>query len=142
MVNASNTMLLFKRSVFCPAPAGDSITRKSIFDSLVSGCIPVLFSRASLAQYAFHVDPDRLDDISVYIPNANVSDGSTTFLTILRRISPARIRELQRNIERIAPSLQYAVVPSRLGDIGRWVVCMSCVWILLLVVGYSCVCIL
>ena len=32
-------------------PTGDSLTRKSLFDSLVAGCIPVLFSRASLTQY-------------------------------------------------------------------------------------------
>ena len=34
-------------------PVGDSLTRKSLFDSLVAGCIPVLFSRASLTQYKY-----------------------------------------------------------------------------------------
>ena len=127
-------MLLFKRSVFCPAPAGDSITRKSIFDSLVSGCIPVLFSRASLAQYSFHVNPDKLDDISIYIPNANVSDGSTNFLDILHAVTPERIKELQRNIEKIAPSLQYSVVPSHLGDIGVYTcVYRICYYLLLFI---------
>lgn len=55
VINATDTMLLFRRSVFCPAPTGDSITRKSIFDSLIAGCIPVLFSRASLSQYSWHI---------------------------------------------------------------------------------------
>jgi xyloglucan galactosyltransferase MUR3 len=51
VVNASDSMLLFKRAKYCPAPSGDSLTRKSLFDSLVAGCVPVLFSRASLTQY-------------------------------------------------------------------------------------------
>jgi hypothetical protein len=54
VVNASSQMLLFQRSQFCPAPPGDSITRKSLFDSLVSGCIPVLFAKASLRQYLWY----------------------------------------------------------------------------------------
>lgn len=55
VVNATDTMLLLRRAVFCPAPTGDSITRKSLFDSLIAGCVPVLFSRASLAQYSWHL---------------------------------------------------------------------------------------
>ena len=51
VVNASSQMMLFQRAQYCPAPPGDSITRKSLFDSLVAGCVPVLFAKASLRQY-------------------------------------------------------------------------------------------
>lgn len=51
MVNSTSQMLLFRRAQYCPAPAGDSITRKSIFDSLLAGCVPVIFARASMSQY-------------------------------------------------------------------------------------------
>lgn len=51
VVNSTSQLLLFRRATFCPAPAGDSITRKSIFDSLLAGCIPVIFARASMSQY-------------------------------------------------------------------------------------------
>lgn len=54
VVNATSQMLLFQRAVFCPAPPGDSITRKSIFDSLVSGCIPVIFAKGSMNQYLWY----------------------------------------------------------------------------------------
>ncbi len=54
VVNATNQMLLFQRAIFCPAPPGDSITRKSIFDSLVSGCIPVIFAKGSINQYLWY----------------------------------------------------------------------------------------
>jgi len=66
VVNATDTMLLLRQAKYCPAPTGDSVTRKSIFDALVAGCVPVLFSRASLAQYSWHVSgsdvsqPDEL----------------------------------------------------------------------------------
>lgn len=54
VINATNTMLLLRQSKYCLAPTGDSVTRKSIFDSLVAGCVPVLFSKASLSQYSWH----------------------------------------------------------------------------------------
>ena len=120
VVNASHTMLMFKKAVFCPAPAGDSITRKSIFDSLASGCIPVLFSKASLRLYSLHISEAQMDKISVYIPLHDVLTEDADFVHILNAISSEKILEMQKEIEMIAPTLQYAVVPSRLGDIGEW----------------------
>ena len=34
-----------KQSRFCLEPEGDSPERKSIYDSVLSGCVPVLFSK-------------------------------------------------------------------------------------------------
>lgn len=65
IVNATSTMLLLRQAVFCPAPTGDSITRKSLFDSLVAGCIPVLFSRASLAQYSWHLSEQDVSSCAI-----------------------------------------------------------------------------
>lgn len=46
-------------SVFCLQPAGDSWTRKGIFDSLLAGCIPVVFSRNQVVfQYLWHLTGD------------------------------------------------------------------------------------
>ena len=60
VVNATNQMLLFRRAKFCPAPPGDSITRKSIFDALVAGCIPVIFARASMSQYLWYFTKEEV----------------------------------------------------------------------------------
>jgi xyloglucan galactosyltransferase MUR3 len=60
VINATASMLLFQQSVFCPAPPGDSITRKSIFDSLVSGCIPVIFAKGSINQYLWYVNASQV----------------------------------------------------------------------------------
>ena len=54
-------MLQFRDSVFCPAPPGDSVTRKSIFDALVTGCIPVIFAKASLNQYRWHLSEKEVN---------------------------------------------------------------------------------
>jgi xyloglucan galactosyltransferase MUR3 len=118
IVNATNAMLLFRRAVFCPAPAGDSITRKSIFDALVAGCIPVIFSRATLGLYSWHVPPADLERVAVYIPMEGlVGTPPTNFLDVLRAIPADVIAAMQRRIAELAPSLQYSAVPPRLGDL-------------------------
>ena len=114
VVNATKQMLLFRSAVFCPAPAGDSVTRKSIFDSLVAGCIPVLFSRASLSQYSWHVSDEDVDRVSVYIPMSGILNGSLNFITVLKSITIDDIQRKQKRIAELAPTLQYAVVPSDL----------------------------
>ena len=116
VINQTETMLLLRKSVFCPAPTGDSITRKSIFDSLVAGCIPVLFSRASLSQYMWHVTEAEMDKISVYIPLAGIINDAKNFISILKNITTQEILQKQAAIREIAPRLQYSIVPEYIGN--------------------------
>ncbi|KAK2641704.1 hypothetical protein Ddye_023467 [Dipteronia dyeriana] len=45
---------VFQDSVFCLLPPGDSFTRRSTFDSILAGCIPVFFhSGSAYAQYTW-----------------------------------------------------------------------------------------
>ena len=67
VVNSTAQMMLFQQSIFCPAPPGDSITRKSIFDSLVSGCIPVIFAKASMTQYLWFFSKDKVSRYHYYM---------------------------------------------------------------------------
>ena len=60
MVNGSDLMALYTQSTFCLCPPGDSYTRKAIFDSIISGCIPVVFYRESMAQYFWHIKKDQV----------------------------------------------------------------------------------
>ena len=60
-------MMTFQRAQYCPAPPGDSITRKSLFDSLVAGCVPVLFAKASLRQYLWYFTEEEVSNKSLYI---------------------------------------------------------------------------
>jgi xyloglucan galactosyltransferase MUR3 len=61
VVNASTQMLLFREAKFCPAPPGDSITRKSIFDALIAGCVPVIFAKASISQYLWYFTKEQVN---------------------------------------------------------------------------------
>ena len=114
LANLTAQMSLFRRAVFCPAPPGDSVTRKSLFDSLVAGCIPVLFAKASLQQYVWFLSPEEVDAATIYIPLQQVLQGSVDFMQVLRDISAEDIQRKQQVIAKLAPRLQYSVVPERI----------------------------
>ena len=92
-------------SVFCLQPAGDSPTRKGIFDSLVSGCIPVLFFRnQTVLQYLWHLPGDG-SQYSVQIDGAAVATDHYDVIAHLERIPEWRIQQLRENIVQILPTL-------------------------------------
>ncbi|CAN1816274.1 Probable xyloglucan galactosyltransferase GT11 [Linum perenne] len=63
--NPVEVMRVFQDSAFCLQPPGDSPTRRSIFDSMLAGCIPVFFHPFSAyGQYIWHLPRNY----SVYIP--------------------------------------------------------------------------
>ena len=89
------------------------MTRKSLFDSLLAGCVPVIFARASLTQYSWHLSPSEINEIAVYIPRTAILEHKVNFIDVLRAITPEELSRKQLAIERIASRLQYSVVPSR-----------------------------
>jgi len=108
-------MLLYRESLFCLAPPGDSLTRKSLFDSFATGCIPVIFIKGSITQYFWHIPPEIVEEVTVFIPGQSIINGSVNFMDFLRAIPSEVIDRKQRIIEQIAPSLQYSVVPDGYG---------------------------
>lgn len=111
VLNQTSALYLFTSSIFCLAPPGDSLTRKSLFDSLLSGCIPVLFIKASLTQYSWHLTREEVELVSVYIPMRDIIKGGVNFMDRLAEISVTELQRKQRAIALIAPRLQYAIVP-------------------------------
>ncbi|PQQ04785.1 hypothetical protein Pyn_11195 [Prunus yedoensis var. nudiflora] len=58
---------------FCLQPPGDTPTRRSTFDSIVAGCIPVFFEESSArAQYRWHLPEDQFGEFSVFIAKEDV----------------------------------------------------------------------
>ena len=105
---------------YCPAPSGDSLTRKSLFDALVAGCVPVIFSRASLTQYKWFLSRQDVDEVAVYIPMKTINNDGGNFIAILKAIPPEELARKQAAVRRIAPSLQYSIVPDRVReDLGQ-----------------------
>ena len=93
------------------APAGDSLTRKSVFDSYTLGCIPVIFAKATLSQYFWHLSEKEIEESTVYIPKLDVIDEKINFMTVLEQLPPDVVMQKQAAVARLAPKLQYTVVP-------------------------------
>jgi hypothetical protein len=111
VLNATAKLRLFRRAKFCLAPPGDTVTRKSLFDSLTAGCVPVIFARASLAQYSWHLSAAQIREVAILIPAGEVLSGATDVFATLAAVSPAQLRRMQQSIAAIAGTLQYSLAP-------------------------------
>ncbi|KAH7299233.1 hypothetical protein KP509_24G001500 [Ceratopteris richardii] len=101
-------MELFLDSTFCLQPRGDSFTRRSIFDSLIAGCIPVFFwHRTAYLQYGWHL-PTKTDSYSVYIDRKEVRAGKS-IEKILNGFSERRILKMRETLITAIPRFVYKV---------------------------------
>ncbi|CAN6302330.1 unnamed protein product [Urochloa humidicola] len=112
-----NIMRLFQKASFCLQPPGDSWTRRSVFDSMVAGCIPVFFHTASAyKQYRWHLHKRHLD-YSVYIPDADVRERNVSIEAVLRAIPPGTVERMREEVIKLIPTVIYADPRSRLETI-------------------------
>jgi xyloglucan galactosyltransferase MUR3 len=103
----SNILEVFMSSSFCLQPPGDSYTRKSAFDSMVAGCIPVFLHPASAySQYRWYL-PSNFNKFSVYIPEKAVREGTVRIEDVLLGYSDEQIRDLREKVIAMIPTLVY-----------------------------------
>ncbi|KDP32605.1 hypothetical protein JCGZ_13155 [Jatropha curcas] len=115
--NPANVMKLFQNSVFCLQPAGDSYTRRSIFDSILAGCIPVFFHPGTAyAQYKWHL-PKNYSKYSVFIPVRDIKDWKAGINKTLLRIPEDRVLYMREEVIRLIPRIIYADPRSKLETI-------------------------
>ena len=57
-----------------------------------------------------------MEEVSVYIPMQAINVDNANFLDILRNISKEEVEKKQKLIRELAPSLQYSIVPERIGN--------------------------
>ncbi|CAE7197803.1 GT19 [Symbiodinium pilosum] len=60
------------QSTFCVEPPGDTITRKSLVDSIVLGCIPVVFAHQELDMFEPFLTAQQFRAIAYFVPEAEV----------------------------------------------------------------------
>ncbi|KAF9616720.1 hypothetical protein IFM89_031996 [Coptis chinensis] len=61
------------KASFCLQPPGDTPTRRSTFDAILAGCIPVFFEESSAkTQFGWHLPENQFDEFSVFIPKEEV----------------------------------------------------------------------
>lgn len=100
-------MKLFQQSVFCLQPQGDSWTRRSIFDSMIAGCIPVLFHiHSAYTQYVWHL-PENSSSYSVFIAEEDVRAGRVQIEDVLLKFSQAEVKGMREEVIRLIPGLVY-----------------------------------
>jgi len=90
------------RSRFCVQPTGDNPSRKGIVDSILLGCIPVLFSRNQTRLWPWHLP--NLRNITVML---DITEGSA--IDQLKAIDEARVTQLRKGVVEAAKSLAYAI---------------------------------
>ncbi|XP_010256900.1 PREDICTED: xyloglucan galactosyltransferase MUR3-like [Nelumbo nucifera] len=104
----SHVMKLFQSSVFCLQPSGDSYTRKSAFDSMLAGCIPVFFHPGSAyVQYLWHL-PKNYSRYSVFISENDVKAGKVNIEERLLRIPRDKVKSMREKVIQMIPRLIYA----------------------------------
>ena len=111
VTNTVSILEWMQHSLFCLQPAGDSPTRKSFFDSVVAGCIPVLFQSQEKVFYPF----EKYLNYSSFTVTLSQSDLFIRNKTVEELLAPLlidenTIAEKQRQLQRVARYLQYSVM--------------------------------
>nr|CAD1831195.1 unnamed protein product [Ananas comosus var. bracteatus] len=112
------TMSLFLDSTFCLQPNGDSFTRRSMFDCMVAGAIPVLFFRESAyLQYQWYLPVEgKESEWSVFIDQKEVREGNVSVRAVLDEIGEERARQMRERVVDMIPRLIYAAGEQGLGE--------------------------
>ncbi|XP_007209280.2 probable xyloglucan galactosyltransferase GT19 [Prunus persica] len=101
---------------FCLQPPGDTPTRRSTFDSIVAGCIPVFFEESSArAQYRWHLPEDQFGEFSVFIAKEDVVFKETRILDVLRSIPRGKVRRMRERVLEMIPRIMYRKHGSSVG---------------------------
>lgn len=97
----------FLDSEFCLQPRGDSFTRRSIFDCMLAGSIPVFFwRRTAYFQYEWFL-PGEPESYSVFIDRNEVKNG-TSIKAVLERYSKEEVRKMREKVIEYIPKFVYA----------------------------------
>lgn len=99
-----------RSSVFCFEPPGFSEPRKSLVDSLLSGCIPVMFLKDDqYAKYMPHFWGDWLWNATIRVPPDDLLEDRIDLIRFLKSIDSQTVRRLQTTIAEHAHTLHYSI---------------------------------
>ena len=108
-------------ATFCIEPEGDTLTRGSLYQSILAGCIPVVFRNdsdyLSLLAFSSYVPYERL---WIHVdPGLVVQETSFDLVPHLRSIPAEKIREKQLLLRKWAPVLAFPMAdPSHVNNKG------------------------
>lgn len=103
-----------KRARFCLQPPGDTMTRRSIFDSILAGCVPVFFSElTAYEQYTWYI-PEKREDWSVLIE----PDQLDRIEEVLSQIPEKEAERMTEAVIRMIPQVTYMHPYANWGETG------------------------
>lgn len=104
------------QATFCLQPPGDTPTRRSTFDAIIAGCIPVFFEELSAdSQYGWHLRKDMYREFSVFIPKEEVVYKGLRILDVLMGIPRNEVRSMREKVVELIPRVVYRKHGSSLG---------------------------
>lgn len=106
----------FLDSDFCLQPKGDGFTRRSMFDCMLAGSIPVYFWEGSFkSQYEWHL-PLPSEDYSVYMDHNEVRNDTSIVRKVLDKFSKEDVRKMREILIDAMPKYLYARSNQGLGS--------------------------
>ncbi|GAB0494593.1 hypothetical protein MMPV_005887 [Pyropia vietnamensis] len=111
--HAGDAAALMLSSRYCLQPAGDGMSRRGLFDSLLCGCVPVVF-RPSMVVLPFE-DVVPYEDFTVTLPETDVLAGHIDVVAALAAIPDAEYEQRLSALRTWAPRLAYGHEPA-----DRW----------------------
>ncbi|KAL6550200.1 putative xyloglucan galactosyltransferase gt19 [Orobanche minor] len=104
------------QSSFCLQPPGDIPTRRSTFDGMLAGCVPVFFEEMSAKrQYGWHLMEEEYDEFSVFIPKEDVVFKGVRILDVLMSIPRGEVRRKREKVLEMMGRVMYRKHGSSLG---------------------------
>lgn len=108
---AAEVLGVMMASKFCLQAPGDSFTRRSTFDSVLAGCVPVFFSRhTAYTQYEWFL-PREASSYSVYIGeedgDGGGGGGKKGIEEELMRIPTEEVERMRKTVIDLIPQLTY-----------------------------------
>lgn len=118
------------QAVFCPQPAGDSPTRRGMYDAILLGCIPVIFRAHSLDRL-FPSAPEFNPTLFTVLLNEQEIINGASLIDLLLAIPAEEILRKQIHIQSLAGKTQWALPTKKLwfpsapgakplGNVPRW----------------------
>ncbi|CAN6343443.1 unnamed protein product [Urochloa humidicola] len=105
--SAGSVVRHLRSAAFCLQPPGDSYTRRSAFDAILAGCVPVFFHPGSAyTQYRWHL-PRDYSRYSVFVPGDGVRNGTVRVEDVLRRFGRAEVAAMRERVIKMIPGIVY-----------------------------------
>lgn len=112
-IDLYDPLAVARGSVFCFQPMGDMPTRKGLFDSIMQGCIPVIFnSQTASTMYTWHWEEEFWNDVVVELDFRSTIFGQLDAVVHLKNLllnNESMVRRKQELIRSRVFELQYSL---------------------------------